>query len=123
MYKIATGQDRKFGVPGYYLPKKSALYNSVSHAVPKEKGKSFIDYTARRAKLTPSPVKYDNARVSWKTARGKFMTQQKKTYIDYVKKKAKETPGPGQYKPMPVGFQKVRGGRLDKTKDVNIFTT
>jgi hypothetical protein len=113
MYNIANGRDNVWGVQGYYLPKKSVLYSSVSHAVPKEKGNDFIDQSRKLAKGIPAPGKYEN-KVNWKTPRGKFGQNDRKTYIDFVKKKSKETPGPGAYKPIPIGFHRIQGGKIDK---------
>mmetsp|Transcript_15702 Transcript_15702/g.28653 ORF Transcript_15702/g.28653 Transcript_15702/m.28653 type:complete len:350 (-) Transcript_15702:2457-3506(-) len=148
MYRLTRGVESDWGIEGYYVAPKSAVYKPIKKTFPKSQRRTFFE-DAKKKEKDPGPGAYarnrdqkadpknKNLDPEWATAQGAFKKCARNTEIDVIIKTAKkfELPGPGTYKPTPKYSQaqvkkdssnadkEVPLGKIDKAEGLNYLTT
>lgn len=112
MYRLTRGVESEWGIEGYYVAPKSAVYKPMKKTFPKSNRQTFFE-DAKKKEKDPGPGAYAHDRgkkmdlkaidPEWKVSQGAFKKCARNTEIDTIIKAAKKqpVPGPGEYKPTP----------------------
>ncbi|CAG9322589.1 unnamed protein product [Blepharisma stoltei] len=132
IYKTIKGSNDDWGVEGYQVPKKCAVYITKEIKVPNAKKRDMF-YDISKKEKEPSPITYapSNEQVLkryWDKATGRFRKAQRKTVIDEVMKLSPRVPGPGTYHVTERGQSekpkyKIPLGIMDKAQGLSFLSS
>lgn len=130
VYNTIKGKGADWGVEGYEVPRKTALYITKEYKIANAKKRDMFYDIQKREKepgpITYAPTKEQLTKRNWEKASGKFHKAQRKTIIDEVMKLSPRVPGPGAYGVKERGQsekpQKVPLGVIDKAQGLNFLS-